>query len=252
MSLKKASDNKDDVAATLRHDEIIRRKPFLKKLYIEFYNLFKELTPKIPRDGTLLELGSGPGFIRDIIEEVITSDVLELPGVDKVFTALDMPFEDNSIRAVFLLNTLHHINDVEKFLKESERCLKIGGKLIAIEPANTLWSRFIFQRFHHEPFDPSSPWHFDGDSPLLSSNGAIPWIVFHRDRVKFEEKFPSLKILRIKLHTPFRYIISGGFTIGQLLPSCTFNTISCLEKFLSPLNRYIAMFQTIEIVKVKI
>ena len=252
MPYKKINDKKDDVAATLRHAEVIRRKPFLKRLYIEFYNLFKELTPKIPRDGTLVELGSGPGFIKDIIQEAITSDVLALPGVDKIFTALNMPFEDNSIRAIFMLNTLHHINDAENFFKETERCLKIGGKLIAIEPANTFWSRFIYQKFHHEQFDTSGPWYFEGDSPLSSSNGAIPWIVFCRDKAEFEEKFPSLKVLRIKLHTPFRYIISGGFSIGQLLPSFTFNTISYIEKFLSPLNRYIAMFQTIETVKVKV
>ena len=252
MPYKKINDKKDDVAATLRHAEIIRRKPFLKKLYTEFYNLFKEFTPKIPKDGTLIELGSGPGFIKDIIQETVTSDILALPGIDKIFSALNMPFENNSVRAIFMLNTLHHINDIENFLNETERCLKIGGKLVAIEPANTFWSRFIYQKFHHEPFDPSGPWHFEGDSPLSSSNGAIPWIVFCRDRAIFEKKFPSLKVLRIKLHTPFRYIISGGFSIGQLLPSFTFNTISYIENFLSPLNRYIAMFQTIEIVKVKI
>lgn len=252
MHNKKTADNKDDIAATLRHAEIIRKKPFFKKLYKEFYTQFNELTPKIPGDGFLVELGSGPGFIKDVIQEVTTSDVLELPGVDKIFTALNMPFEDNSIRAIFMLNTLHHINDVEKIFKETERCLKIGGKLVAIEPANTFWSRFIYQKIHHEQFDPSGPWHFKGDSPLSSSNGAIPWIVFCRDRATFEKKFPSLKVLSIRLHTPFRYIISGGFSIGQLLPSFTFNTISYIEKFLSPLNRHIAMFQTIEIVKVKI
>ena len=113
MPYKKINDKKDDVAATLRHAEIIRRKPFLKKLYTEFYNLFKEFTPKIPKDGTLIELGSGPGFIKDIIQETVTSDILALPGIDKIFSALNMPFENNSVRAIFMLNTLHHINDIE-------------------------------------------------------------------------------------------------------------------------------------------
>lgn len=247
------ADKEDDVVATLHHAEIIRQKLFLKKLYTEFYTYFKESIPDTPDSGSLVELGSGGGFIKEIIPNVVTSDVLDLPGVDKKFSALHMPFEDCTVRAFFMYNTLHHISDVETFFKEVDRCLRIGGKLVTIEPANTLWSRFIYRNFHNERFDPSGTWSFDEEhSPLFSANGAIPWIVFFRDRVKFEKKFHSLKVIKVKLHTPFRYIISGGFSIGQLLPSFTFKTISYIEKFLSPLNRYIAMFQTIELVKVKV
>ena len=68
-----------------------------------------------------------------------TSDVIELPGVDKCFSALDMPFEDDSVDAFFMFDVLHHINDSAGFFAELNRCLKNGGKAVMIEPANTLW-----------------------------------------------------------------------------------------------------------------
>ena len=43
--------------------------------------------------------------------------------------------------------------DSYRFLVELERCLKPGGKIVMIEPANTRFSRLIFRRFHHEMFE---------------------------------------------------------------------------------------------------
>ena len=38
-----------------------------------------------------IELGSGGGFLKEVINDVITSDVLELPDVDKVFFGEKIP-----------------------------------------------------------------------------------------------------------------------------------------------------------------
>ncbi len=90
----------DDPATTLLHAEIIQKKPFLKKLYIDFYRQFEKAVSD-SKNKVLVELGSGGGFIKEVINNVITSDVLELPNVDKVFSALDMPFEEASVDAFF-------------------------------------------------------------------------------------------------------------------------------------------------------
>jgi hypothetical protein len=48
----------DDPATTLLHAGIIKKKPFLRNLYIEFYSQFKEFVPDF-ENKVLVKLGSG-------------------------------------------------------------------------------------------------------------------------------------------------------------------------------------------------
>ncbi|MEM4711256.1 MAG: methyltransferase domain-containing protein [Candidatus Woesearchaeota archaeon] len=233
MQQVKAINNLDDTSKTLLHSKIIEKKPFLKKIYIDFYNEFKNLIGNDINNKIIVEIGSGGGFIKKIIPNAITSDILILPNLDIYFSATENPFKDNSIDVYLMLNVLHHIPNIKKFFIELDRTLKINGKAIMIEPANTIWSRFIYRNFHHEDFDIRGKWFIENRSPLSGANGALPWIIFFRDKEIFEKEFPSLQIHNIIIHTPFRYIISGGFTFKQLLPSFTYNIISKIEKNLS-------------------
>jgi len=269
-------ENLDDPAITLLHAEIIQKKPFLKKIYIDFYEQFKKSISN-SEEKVLVELGSGGGFIKEIISNVITSDVLELPNVDKVFSVLDMPFEEASVDAFFMFDVLHHIAEPRAFFKEALRCLKVGGKVVMIEPANTFWSRFIYKNFHHEAFDTKAPeWCCRGQAKwelgprpswldqaetgkagtlqesgrLSGANGALAWIIFWRDRKILESEFPSLRIVRMRNHTPLRYLLSGGLTLRQLVPSFSYSAVKAIEYTLSPINDLLGMFQTIELEKI--
>jgi len=239
----------DDPATTLLHAEIIQKKPFLRRLYIDFY---KELTKATtdPEKKVLVELGSGGGFIKEVIGSVITSDILELPNVDKVFSVFDMPFEETSVDAFFMIDVLHHVTDPRAFFSEALRCLKVGGKIVMIEPANTLWGSFIYKNFHHELFDLQAQWSLEEIGPVSHGNGAIPWIIFSRDRDIFESEFPSLRIVRMRNHTPLRYLLSGGLKLRQLVPSFSYPFVKAVEYLLSPFNGWVGMFQTIELEKV--
>jgi len=239
----------DDPAATLLHAKIVQKKPFLKKLYIDFYKQFRRAVPDFEKK-VLVELGSGGGFIKEVIGSVITSDILELPNVDKVFSAVSIPFEEASVDAFFMFDVLHHIADPKAFFKEALRCLKVSGKIVMIEPANTLWARFIYRNFHHERFDTQAKWGLEETGPLSQGNGAIPWIIFSRDRKIFENEFPSLRIVNMRNHTPLRYLLSGGLTLRQLVPSFTYPLIKAVEYGLSPINDWLGMFQTIELQRV--
>ena len=251
LKLPKASCIKDldDPVTTLLHAEIIKKKSFLRKLYTDFYKQFREMVSD-PEKKVLVELGSGGGFIKELIPNVITSDILELPNVDKVFSALDMPFGDTSIDAFFMFDVLHHLAEPKAFFAEAIRCLKGSGKIVMIEPANTLWSRFIYKNFHHELFNTQAKWTAAGTEPLSNGNGAIPWIIFSRDRKIFENEFPSLKIVRICNHTPLRYLLSGGLTFRQLMPAFSYPLIKAIEYALSPINNLLGMFQTIELERI--
>lgn len=160
-----------------------------------------------------------------------------------------MPFENESVRAFFMIDVLHHIKKPRSFFVEAQRCLKKGGKIVMIEPANTLWGRFIYKNFHHEMFDTKAEWEMDKTGPLSDANGALAWIIFQRDREIFDSEFGSLKILNISFHTPFRYLLSGGLSFRQLVPSFQYGFVKFLEVCLSPLNRWVGMFETIVLEK---
>jgi SAM-dependent methyltransferase len=239
----------DSPERTILHRHIISNKPFLKRLYQEWYKEFTTIIPGLP-EGKYVELGSGGGFLKELDHRIICSDFLELPSNDLTFSALEMPFENDEVSGIFMLDTFHHLPDSEKFLKEACRVLKKGGQMIMIEPANSLWSRFIYKNFHHEAFNPKGNWTIPGSGPLSGANGALPWIVFERDFLKFKDLFPCLEITRIKYHTPLRYLFSGGVSHNQVVPDFFFSPLKLFDKILSSLSKQISMFVTIIIKKI--
>ncbi|MGE5042127.1 MAG: class I SAM-dependent methyltransferase [Candidatus Levyibacteriota bacterium] len=227
------------------HGEIIRRKKLLNLVYRRFYEEFK-----VPIMGQkrIVELGSGGGFLKEIIPGVTTSDVISGPYVDHVFSAEKMPFKDNSIDAFLMLNTFHHIKDPGKALAEMNRCLRRKGKIIMVEPYATWFSGIIYRHFHYEGFDKKATWQVQGKN-RMESNNALPWIIFTRDRALFREKFPSLKIHSIRLHTPVQFLLSGGLSHPQFIPNFSIPFFAALEKAISPFNKFFALYSTIEIIK---
>ncbi len=237
--------NKLDNKETIKeHKNLINNKYILRNIYIKFY---KEAKNK----GKILELGSGGGFFKELYPKAITSDVVEEPGIDKVFFAEKMSFKNNSISSIYMLNVLHHIKNPEKGLKEMQRVLKTKGEIVMVEPYNSLWSEFVYKNFHHEVFDPKSGWKIKGKGRLSDANDALPWIIFVRDRKIFENKFPKLKIVSIRPHTPFMYLFSGGLSKPQLVPNFLYPVLERFEELLTPFNKYLGMFVTIELEKIK-
>ncbi len=239
----------DDPNASLAHRDIILKKPFLKKLYNDWYLIFIIKSKEI-KNGKYLEIGSGGGFLKDVFPEVITSDILILPNVDLIFTAEEIPFKENELASIVMLNVFHHIPKPHLFLKEAQRTLIKGGKIIMTEPANSSLARFIYKRFHHEPFDEKGQREIKAGNPLSNSNQALPYIYFERDLDLFKKDFPSLKINSIKYHSPFSYIISGGVSRSAMLPFFMYNFVKGIEWLFSPFFKQIGLFCTIEIEKI--
>lgn len=233
---------------TLEHRDIILGKKFLKKLYEEWYRIFLNEIPHLPA-GKLVELGSGGGFLKQLEPLVVTSDVIQLPWTDLTFSAMDMPFEVEELSAIFMIDTFHHIPDVEMFLSNASRVLKRGGKIIMVEPANSHWGRFIYKNFHHEPFNVNGNWHIPESGPLTGANGALPWIVFERDRKQFDKLFPELHVASIRYHTPLRYLVSGGVSFRPFVPAFSFGFFTRLDKLLSAISSGFSMFVSITIEK---
>jgi hypothetical protein len=137
-----------------------------------------------------------------------------------------------------------------RFFAEAARCVRPGGRIVMIEPWVTAWSRFVYRRFHHEPFDPAAArWEFPPAGPLSGANMALPWIIFQRDRRRFEGEFPQWQLQSIRPCTPFCYILSGGVSMRSLCPGAAFGFWRGVEAMAHPLRGSLAMFARITLVK---
>lgn len=238
----------DDPRTTDLRRRIIREKAFLRRIYEEWYETLVKSLP--PGDEPVLEIGAGAGFMKDYLPGLITSDVLDCDGVDMVFDATRMPFEDASLRAIVMTNVLHHIAEPRRFFREAARTVRAGGRMAMIEPWVTPWSRVIHTKLHHEPFVPEADeWGFPETGPLSGANGALPWILFERDRAEFESEFPEWRVERVRPMMPFRYIASGGLATRDLMPGWTYGLWSGLERLFEPWMRTWAMMAHIVLVR---
>ncbi|MFI5245429.1 MAG: class I SAM-dependent methyltransferase [Gemmatimonadales bacterium] len=233
----------DDPRTTVLRQRIIREKGFLSKVYREWCVRIRDIVPAGP--GRVLELGSGGGILREFIPELLTSDVLALPQLDVVATGEALPFGAASLKAIVMTNVFHHVPDARAMLREAARVTRAGGRVVMIEPWNTPWSRLVYRGVHHEPFEPAvRDWALTpGGGPLSAANGALPWIVFERDRRRFEEAFPEWKVASITPFMPLSYVLSGGVSLRVQFPPVTYAFIRGVEELLP--QRLFAMFAII-------
>ncbi len=251
LSLKALTESRKQLNSPDREPEIrevIRRKPALKRWYLEQYGKYRAVRERSAGDGITLELGSGAGFAKDAVPGLTTSDVIPYANVDIGVDAADMPFTDAALRAVFLLNVLHHLPNAEGFFRELERTLAPGGRCLIIDQNRGWIARWILQYAHHEPYRAdASEWSFPSDGPLSGANGALAWIIFVRDRARFESLFPRLKIVRIETHSPLRYWLTGGLKRWTLLPGILFLPATWFDRALAALCPPLGSFVDIEL-----
>lgn len=238
----------DDPRCTELRRSLIRKKSFLRQIYQEWYEAIAALLPQ--GQDPLLELGSGGGFLSDFVPAVITSEIFYSLHVNVVLDGSDLPFVDGSLGGIVMTDVLHHLPRSRQFFAEASRCVRPGGMMIMIEPWVTPWSRLVYSRLHHEPFQPqTAAWTFPQQGPLSGANSALPWIIFERDRIRFEREFPLWQIHAIKPFMPFRYLLSGGVSLRSLVPGWSFALWRNLENLLRPWMKSLAMFALIVLVK---
>ena len=231
----------DDPQTTALRLKIIRSKPFLKKLYEEWY---RDIASHFLPGAQILELGSGAGFLKEFIPGLITSELFRTPGVGRVIDAQAIAMPEASLDGIVMTNVLHHIPDCSSFFHEAARVVRPEGEIIMVEPWNTTWSRWFYKRLHHEPFDPDiATWLIPPSGPLSGANGALPWIIFHRDRVLFEATHKQWQVVRITPSMPLAYPLSGGVSLRNSLPGWSYRFIRAIERRCQ--EREWAMFATI-------
>ncbi|MFL6195925.1 MAG: class I SAM-dependent methyltransferase [Thermoanaerobaculia bacterium] len=234
----------DDPRTTHLRRRILEENRFLRRIYEEWYRGLAAALP--PGEGPVLELGSGAGFLAEVIPGLVRSEVFYRPGIDAVLDGLALPFAAGSLRGVVMTNVLHHLPRPVQFFHEAARCVRTGGVVAMVEPWVTPWSRFVYGRLHHEPFLPEAKeWEIPAGGPLSGANDALPWILFHRDRERFEREAPEWRIRSIEPIMPFRYLASGGISLRPLMPAAAYPLWKGFERALHPWRHRLAMFAAV-------
>ena len=221
------------------HRRIIRENPLLIAHYALIYKYFKRIDDSVSNlKYSSLEIGSGGGFLKEFLPDVITSDVVKSEGIDRIENACALSFGDNSLKAIYANGVLHHIKDPAKCLFEIERVLVPGGRFVCNEPSSTLFGYFMNSYFHNEHTDKRvKDWKIDenGASGRLSrANMALPYIIFKRDAALFRERFKMLKIDSIAYHDFLRYTLSGGLSYRPFVPKILFGAVNFMEEIFKP------------------
>jgi SAM-dependent methyltransferase len=208
------------------HREVWRRKPVLAAIYQVW---FDALLGGVEAGATVLEIGSGPGFLASYAAAQrpdlhwISSDVVETPWNNLAADALRLPFRDRSLDAVVVVDLLHHLARPAAFFLEAGRVLREGALVSTIEPWVTPLSFPIYRWTHPEgctldidPWDPFGAAESRDKEPL-HGNSACAWrLVRTTPASRWREL--GFEPPRATLFNGFAYLASMGFRKGSLLP----------------------------------
>jgi SAM-dependent methyltransferase len=166
-----------------------------------------------------------------------STDIVESSHLDGVLDATNLDLPNNSIDGLFLQNTFHHIPDPDAFFRECGRVLKPGGRVVILDPFFNLLSTRLYRiLFRSESFDKNGSWNDASEHAMIGANQALSYIVFKRDRKRYDSMNPNLKIVKnFPVSSGLRYLLTGGLNFRRISPRWLFPLIKKCEG-----NRFLA------------
>jgi SAM-dependent methyltransferase len=227
--------NDSDVALIEKHREIWAHRPELRAVYQEW---FEKLLHAAGETHPIVEIGSGPGFLKESYPHVLSADVIHNPWLDFVCDGSRLPFQNGSIGAIVMLDVLHHLPKPLDFMYETARVLRPGGRLVMIEPWITALSYLLYRFLHHEQcsfqLEISQP--FQEEKNALDGNAAIPFILLkHLSNCNM-----SLQLIERKIFIGLPYLATLGFKSSRAIPITLINFAKAMEWTMQPFRRVAA------------
>jgi hypothetical protein len=212
-----------------------RRRPLLRKVYGQLYELMRRALAPIP--GPIVELGSGIGAVKEFIPTCITTDIFPNPWLDQQENAYALTFADSSVSNLVLLDVFHHLIYPGTALAEFHRVLPAGGRVILLEPAMSLLGKLIYGLFHHEPLGLRSPISWLAPSGVDPKETGYYAAQANASKVflshQFKEELSEWNIPILESIPDIAYVASGGFSKPQFYPSSLLAAIRAVEKVLA-------------------
>jgi SAM-dependent methyltransferase len=181
---------------------------YLHALYETAFSSIIDCLPKETK--TVVEIGAGDGISRNFLPECILTDIAFHQKLDATCKSDEIPFKSGSIDALVLKDSLHHLADVELFLNEAYRVLRVGGRIVVFDPYWGILARFVYRFLHQEHFNQSTDtWRFESNSPW-DSNQALSYLLLRRDRELFMHRYPYFEICEHSVLIGPSFLLSGG------------------------------------------
>jgi SAM-dependent methyltransferase len=234
-----------------QYAQVWKRKPVLRLIYDDFYDrLVAQCRP-----GLTIEIGGGIGNLKERLGDVVATDIQFAPWLDCVADAQRLPFATGCAANIVMVDVLHHVEVPVAFFHEVERVLQPRGRVLMVEPAITWASTLFYRLLHREPVRTSADVLNEarptaGRDPY-DSNQAIPTLLATRDRARFHQLFPGLRITRVDWFSFAAYPLSGGFQRWSLLSPGMARRMLQIERTVEPvLGRYAAFRMMMVVEKV--
>lgn len=225
-----------------KHKEIWESKKILRVIYEDWYKKIIDNLSTV--EGKTVELGAGSGNFKDYKPDVISADIDKCDWLDMCFDAHVMPFENDSLSNIVMIDVLHHLYNPVKFLNEADRVLKKGGRVVMLEPFPSPFSLMIYKKYHPEPFIFDTDYFSKNDlqnKDPWDSNQAIPYLIFFKHIKKFNEMFrDKLKIIKKEKLSFILYPASGGFENKAMIPDSLIPVFKGIEYIVTPFKDILA------------
>jgi SAM-dependent methyltransferase len=215
-------------------------KTLLRQIYSQFYDSIRKLVDPSIR-GTIVELGSGIGNLREHVENVVCTDLFQNPWLDVVCDGYRLPFRDRSVSHLVLFDVFHHLQAPKAFLREARRVLAGGGRLILFEPYISLASFPVYGLLHHEPVAWNRPINFDDDAPrredYYAAQGNATRLFFRGEVSGIADDW---NVFFKKAYCAFAYLFSGGYSKPAFYPGSFLPLMNWIDTRLSGLPKVFA------------
>lgn len=218
-------------------------RPLTREIYRRY---FEAICAELAPGSVTIEVGGGAGNFKSHRPNTLVSDIVATPFVDFVADAMALPLGAGSVDNLVMVDVLHHLPQPARFFAEAARVLRVGGRVVMLEPYISPFSRVVFAVGHPEPVDLSTDPLPADDAPLFAatsaftSNQAIPTSLFFLHRERFARRFPQFHLRTRQLDSVFVYPLSGGFSGPCMVPRMLQPLAWGVERCLLPLRRWMA------------
>lgn len=228
--------NGSDQDTLTGHRRILASRPELAGVYRDW---FRRLLAALQRCEPIVEVGTGPGFLKSEAPFVVSTDIVALPWVDLVCDAASLPFRSDAVGGIVMVDVLHHLPRPLLFLAEAARVLRPGGRLAAIEPWISPISYLIYRWCHHEEcrLGVNLTYPFGNETKGgLEGNAAIPYKLL-RNLKMLDLPF---RVVEMDRFIALPYLVTLGFKVSRPLPSIIVRLAGVLERLGNPVLRQLA------------
>lgn len=223
-----------DIELLERSAEKWKASPGLRAVY---HDMFAQMRAHAAA-GPAIELGSGVGVLRESIPDVVVSDVIRTHYVDTVVSAYEIESTQRIWSTIYAFDVLHHLREPFRFFTSAARSLRVGGRIVLMEPAATWGGRAFYSLVHPEPIKArclASPYVFPADDAAGTfANMAMAWVLFVRDRREVDERLAGIGLRRVAVlfRDGIAYPATGGLSRPQMLPTLGLRLLLRIERIL--------------------